>query len=118
MKYKTYVCGTIDISGLPKLNKMEIRNYLESIYTIQDMVNIFSEDEVVIDDEWESYEETEKFMITMYKVSKLLNKDTSSLIMCNGDREGDIWGIIIKNNKLYSQRFELKPEGEAKEYTA
>lgn len=118
MKYKTYVCGTIDISGLPKLNKMEIRNHLESVYSIQDMTNIFSEDQVVIDDEWESYEETEKFMIALYKIAKHLDKDTSALIMCNGEREEDIWGIIVKNNRVYSQRFELKPEGEAKEYTA
>ena len=62
--------------------------------------------------------ENEKHISNYIKIAKYLDKDTSALIMCNGEREADIWGIIVKNNRVYSQRFELKPEGEAKEYTA
>jgi hypothetical protein len=116
MKYKTYVSGTIDLTGLPKVNKMEIRNHLESIYTIQEMADIFSENTITIEDEWESFEDTENFMICMFKICPHLKKETSALIMCNGERDGDIWAVIIKANRLYSQRYELKPDGDPKEY--
>lgn len=116
MKYVTYVSGQVDLSGTPKLNKLQIRNYLEEIYTVSELGNIFSEDEISIDEEWDSFEQSEKFLIVMWKISKQLPKDNGALVMCTGEREGDIWGIIIKDNRLYTQRYELKPEGDAQEY--
>jgi hypothetical protein len=116
MKYTTYVCGNIDISGLPRVNKMQIRNYLEEIYSMQQLADIYSEEEITINDEWEDFDTSEKFLIAIFKISRFLDKDTKALIMCNGERDGDMWAIIIKANKVFTQRFELKPEGEMEEY--
>ena len=116
MKYVTYACGVIDLSDVTKLNKMEIRRNLEDIYNMQQLGEIFSEEQITIDDEWDEFNQSEKFLVVMHKISKLLDKSTSAMIMCNGEREGDIWGIIVKNNKIYTQRFELKPEGDIEEY--
>ncbi len=116
MSYLTYVCGKIDIGDLPKLNKMQIRTFLEELYTMQEMGDIFSDYEVTIDDEWDAFEDSEKFLIVMHKIAKQLKPETKSLIMCNGEREGDIWAISIMNNKVYTQRYELKPEGDLQEY--
>jgi hypothetical protein len=116
MKYTTYVCGKIDISGLPKVNKMQIRSYLEEIYPVTRINEVYSEEEVTIDDEWEDFETSEKFLVNMFKISRQIDKDTNAIIMCNGEREGDIWAIILKSNRIFTQRFELKPEGEMEEY--
>jgi|APLak6261663012_1056037.scaffolds.fasta_scaffold28400_2 hypothetical protein len=116
MKYITYVCGDVDISGLAKPQKLEIRRLLEEFYTVQEMADVFSEDKITIVDEWDEFNKSDKFLLCMSKVTKLLPKESEYLIMCNGEREGDIWGIILKNNKVYSQRYELKPEGDAQEY--
>lgn len=116
MGYVTYVVGKIDLTNLPKLNKMQIRGYLEDLYTIPEMGDIYSDDEINIDEEWDSFEKSEKFLITMWKISKQVSKETNSVIMCSGERDGDLWGIIIKDNHLYTQRYELKPEGDMKEY--
>lgn len=116
MKYITYVCGDIDISGLAKPQKLEIRRILEEFYTVQEMADVFSDDQVNVNDEWDEFNKSDKFLSCMYKLTKLLGKESESLIMCNGEREGDIWGIILKNNKVYTQRYELKPEGDTQEY--
>lgn len=116
MRYVTYVSGSIDIRDLPKVNKMQIRSYLEEIYTMQEMGDVFSEDEITIEDELVTFEDSEKFILAIYKISRQLRTETKSIIMCTGEREGDIWAIIIKNNKVYTQRYELKPDGEMKEY--
>lgn len=116
MKYITYVCGDIDISGLSKPQKLEIRRILEEFYTVQEMADVFSEDKVTVNDEWDEFNKSDKFLSCMFKLTKLLGKEDESLIMCNGEREGDIWGIILKNNKVYTQRYELKPEGDTQEY--
>ncbi|MFN8577342.1 MAG: hypothetical protein U0354_10835 [Candidatus Sericytochromatia bacterium] len=116
MKYITNVCGDIDISGLAKPQKLEIRRLLEEFYTVQEMGDVFSDEKVTINDEWSEFNESDKFLSCMFKVTKLLPKETEYLIMCNGERDGDIWGIILKNNKVYTQRYELKPEGDTQEY--
>ncbi len=116
MKYVTCVCGNIDISNVTKSNKMEIRRYLEELYNSNHLTDVFSDDQITINEEWDEFKQNEKFMAAMYKIAPHIHKDTSSLILCNGEREGDIWGIILKNNKLYTQRYELKPEGESQEY--
>lgn len=116
MKYITYVVGKIDLTGLPKLNKMQIRSYLEELYTIPEMGDIYSDDEVNIDEEWDSFEKSEKFLITMWKIAKHVSRENNAVIMCSGEREGDFWGIIIKENRLYTQRYDLKPEGDMQEY--
>lgn len=116
MKYTTYVCGNIDLGGLPKVHKMQIRSYLEELYSMQQMTDIYTEEEITIDDEWEDFETSEKFLITIYKIAKYLDKETNSLIMCNGEREGDMWAIIIKANRVYTQRYELKADGDMEEY--
>lgn len=116
MKYTTYVCGRIEIEGLPKVNKMQIRSYLEEIYSMQQMAEIYSEEEIIIDDEWDDFDNSEKFLIAIYKIAKHLNRETKALIMCTGERDGDMWAIIIKANRVYTQRYELRAEGEMEEY--
>ncbi|MEK7433475.1 MAG: hypothetical protein AABZ74_10110 [Cyanobacteriota bacterium] len=116
MKYITTITGKIDITGVPKLNKLQIRNYLEEIYPVSEIGSIFSDDELNFDEEWDSFDRSEKFLIIMWKISKQVLKETRGLIMCSGEREGDIWGIIIKDNRLFTQRYELKAEGDAQEY--
>lgn len=116
MKYVTNVCGDIDISDLPKPQKLEVRRLLEEFYTVQEMADVFSDDKVTINDEWDEFNKSDKFLMSLHKIAKVLSKDTETLIMCNGERDGDIWGIIVKNNKVYTQRYELKPEGDTQEY--
>lgn len=116
MSYVTYACGTIDLGNTTKLSKMEIRKYLEEIYNMQQLTDIFTEEQITIDDEWDEFNRSDKFLTVMHKIAQVVHKDTNALIMCTGEREGDIWGIILKNNKIYTQRYELKPAGDAQEY--
>lgn len=116
MSYTTYVCGEIDISDLSKPSKLEVRRYLEEFYTVQEMADVFSDDQITIEEEWKEFNKSDKFLMSLHKIAKVLGKETTSLIMCNGDREDDIWAIIVKNNKVYTQRYELKPEGDTQEY--
>ena len=116
MSYTTYVCGEIDISDIQKMPKLEIRRYLEEFYTIQEMADVLSDEKITIQEEWQEFNKSDKFLVVLHKIAKLLGKETTSLIMCNGDRDDDRWGIIVKNNKVYTQRYELKPEGDTQEY--
>jgi len=116
MKYTTYVTGTINISNVSPLNKAQIKQILSEIYSQKELENIYSDDLIDINTEWTEFNDSEKFLITMYKISKLLPSDTKSLIICNGEREYDIWGVIIQNNKVFTQKFDLVPIGQAKEY--
>ena len=50
MKYVTYACGIIDLTDVTNLNKLEIRRHLEDIYNMQQLGDIFSEEEITIDD--------------------------------------------------------------------
>jgi len=116
MKYTTYASGLIDISDLPMINKIQIKSYLEEFYGKQEASNFYDESNVIIYDEWESFEEGQEFLFMIYKISKQIRKDVKSLIICNGERDGDIWGVIIKDNRMFTQRFELKPDGNMEEY--
>jgi hypothetical protein len=116
MKYTTYVTGTIDISNVSSSVKLQIKQILSEIYNQKDLESIYSEDIIEINDEWTEFNQSEKFLIIMYKIAKLLNNKTKSLIICNGEKENDIWGIIIENNKVFTQKFELVPVGDIKEY--
>lgn len=116
MKYTTYVTGIIDISNVSPLNKTQIKQILSEIYNQKDLESIYSDNLIDINDEWTEFNESEKFLVIMYKISKLLSNETKSLILCNGERENDIWGIVIQNNKVFTQKFQLSPVGDAKEY--
>ncbi len=116
MSYTTHVCGEIYITDLQKMQKLEIRRYLEEFYTVQEMADVLSDEKITIQEDWNEFNKSDKFLSTLVKITPLLGKETTSLIMCNGDRDDDIWGIIVKNNKVYTQRYELKPEGETQEY--
>lgn len=116
MKYTTYVTGTINISNVSPFNKIQIKQILSEIYSQKEIENMYSDDLIDINVEWNEFNDSEKFLIIMYKISKLLPSDTKALIICNGEREYDIWGIIIQNNKVFTQKFDLVPIEELKEY--
>ncbi|GIW21811.1 MAG: hypothetical protein KatS3mg068_0818 [Candidatus Sericytochromatia bacterium] len=63
-----------------------------------------------------SHEETNRFLTFLSKLVTLFNKDTVARLLCEGETHNDYWGIIIKNNKLYIQRYSLKPVGDKKEF--
>ncbi|MFN8673627.1 MAG: hypothetical protein U0457_16285 [Candidatus Sericytochromatia bacterium] len=116
MKYITYVSGSVDLHGVPKPNIEQIKKHLEEIYPMSEVGEIFSDTSLDFDEEWEGFERSEVFLVTMWKIAKLLHKDTSSIIMCSGEKDDDFWGIIIKDNRLFTQRYELKAEGSPQEY--
>lgn len=113
----TFISGEIDIYNLPTDKKNQIKKMLEDFYGSSDAIaEIYNEEFLSFEEEWESHEETNRFLTFLSKLVTLFNKDTVARLLCEGETHNDYWGIIIKNNKLYIQRYSLKPVGDKKEF--
>lgn len=112
----TYISGEIDLSTLPPEKRLEIKKMLETFYGTQATEDIFFESYLEFEEEWHNHEDTDSFMQLLMKIALLLDKNTVSRLMCEGDTHNDYWGAVIKKGKLYVQKYRLKPAGEKKEY--
>jgi predicted nucleotidyltransferase len=114
---KTFISGEIDIYNISSDKKIQIKKMLENFYGSSDAISeIYNEEFLSFEEEWDSHEETNRFLSFLSKLATIFNKDTVARLLCEGETHNDYWGIIIKNNKLYIQRYVLKPFGDKKEF--
>jgi hypothetical protein len=112
----TYISGEVDLSTLTPERRAEIKKILETFYGTQATEDIFFESYLEFEEEWHSHEDTDNFMQLLAKIATLLDKNTVSRLMCEGDTHQDYWGAVIKKGKLYVQKYRLKAAGDKKEY--
>lgn len=116
MSSTTYISGEIDLSPLPREKRLEIRKTLESFYGTRITEEIYRDNYLVFDEEWDTHEDTDNFMRLLLRIIPLLDKNTIARMSCEGETHQDYWCIIIKKGKLYIQRYILKPVGDKKEF--
>ena len=112
----TYISGEIDLGGVPKERRFEIKRLLETFYGAKMIEEIYREDYLSFEEEWFTHEETDNFMNLLSRIIPYLEKNAVARLMCEGETHRDYWGIIIKNGKLFVQRYILKPAGEKREF--
>lgn len=112
----TYISGEIDISTLTPEKRLEIKRMLETFFGTTATENIFFESYLEFEEEWHNHEDTDNFMQLLIKIAPLLDKNSVSRLMGEGDTHNDYWGAVLKKGKLYIQKYRLKPVGEKKEY--
>lgn len=116
MSSTTYISGEIDLTNVAPETRINIKRLLESFYGSMEADEIFREDYLCFEDEWNNHEDTDNFMHFLGRIIPLLDKNTVARLMCEGETHKDYWGIIIKKGKLYIQKYKLQPAGEKKEY--
>lgn len=113
----TFISGEIDIYNISPDRKNQIKKMLEGFYGSPEAISeIYNDEFLSFEEEWDDHDETNRFLSFLSKLITLFNKDTIARLLCEGDTHNDYWGIIIKNNKLYIQRYALKPMGDKKEF--
>ncbi|MFN8673628.1 MAG: hypothetical protein U0457_16290 [Candidatus Sericytochromatia bacterium] len=116
MQGVSFISGEIDLSLLSKEKRLEVKRVLESFFGSKYTDEVYREDYLSFEEEWENHEDTDAFMQLLIRVATLLDKKTVSRLMCEGETHKDYWGIIIKNNKLYIQKYVLKPASDKREF--
>ena len=112
----TFISGEIDLSGVSNEKRLEIKQILQSFYGTKATEDIFLENYLEFEEEWNSHEDTDNFMQLLLKIIPLLEKNTVVRLNCEGETHQDYWGIIIKKGRLYIQKYRLKPLGDKKEF--
>lgn len=116
MSVTTYISGEIDLNLVPKEKRLEIKTILESFFGSKYTEEIYREDYLNFEEEWHNHEDTDAFMQLLLKLIPLLDKKSVTRLMCEGETHNDYWGIIIKNSKLYIQKYRLKPASDKREF--
>lgn len=113
----TYISGEIDLAGVLPERRLEIKRILEEFYGSPQLIEeIFHESYLSFEEEWDTHEATDEFVQMLLGILPYLERKTVSRLMCEGETHNDYWSLIIKNGKIYVQRYSLKPIGEKKEF--
>ena len=97
----TFITGEIDLTTLPSERRNEIKRALESFYGSRRIEEIYQEDFLAFDEEWDSHEDTDNFVQLILKIVPILDKNMVFRLMCEGETHNDYWGMVIKKGKLY-----------------
>ncbi|MEK7433476.1 MAG: hypothetical protein AABZ74_10115 [Cyanobacteriota bacterium] len=112
----TFISGEIDLALVSKEKRLEIKKIVESFFGAKYSLEVYKEDYLVFEEEWENHEDTDAFMQFLLQLIPFLDKKSVARLMCEGETHSDYWSTIIKNGKLYIQKYKLKPASDKREF--